>query len=322
MKKQIKRPVYYYLNPLAISVMFILSPWAFGDDYFDPSFLGLSGETNPIDLSAFSQEGGVAEGKYTLAVFLNQQDVGQLTLMFKKNSRNIVAPQITPKQLALWGVNVTNIPDLKSLPLDQPIDDLSEYIPQAVTKFDLARLRLDISIPQVAMDPQYVRYADPAQWQDGIPALIFNYNLSAGQTRNKNQGGETSQTNNVFASVRAGANMGPWRLRSNITHTSVEYSGRENQSSNTQQQTRFSNTYLSRDIKGLRSSLLVGEANTSGDIFDSVSFRGIKLNSNEQMLPSQLRGYAPSIRGISNSNARITVRQNGNIVYESRSWAI
>lgn len=316
-KKQIKRPVYFCLNPLAVSVILTLSPWSFGDDYFDPSFLGLSGETSPVDLSAFAQEGSVAEGEYTLAVFVNQKDVGQLTLGFKKNIRNIIAPQITLGQLAKWGVNVANIPDLKSLPLDQPIDDLSEYIPQALAKLDLARLRLDISIPQVAMDPQYANYADPSQWQDGISALMFNYNLSTGQTRNKNEGGGTSQTNNLFASVRAGANTGPWRLRSNITHTRFEYSGRQRQSNDTQQQTRFSNTYLSRDIKGLRSSLLMGESNTGGDIFDSVPFKGIKLNSNEQMLPSQLRGYAPAISGVASSNARVTVRQNGNVVYET-----
>lgn len=35
------------------------------------------------------------------------------------------------------------------------------------------------------------------------------------------------------------------------------------------------------------------------------------------MLPTQLRGYAPTISGVANSNARITVRQNGNVIYET-----
>lgn len=310
-------PTFFRLSMLSAGVMLSVSPWALGEDYFDPSFLTLSGEASQVDLSAFGKEGGVAEGEYTIAVFVNNQDAGQFTLQFEKNAKQVITPQLTPTLLEAWGINVPNIPDLKSLPAETLIDDLAAYIPQATTKLDLARLRLDISIPQVAMNPKYARYADPALWEDGIPALMFNYNISAGQNRNHQTGGGTTQSDNLFASVRGGANLGAWRLRSTMTHTRFEYSGQENQSNRTQQQTRFSNTYLSRDIRALRSTIQAGETSTGGEIFDSVSFKGVKLTSNEQMLPSQLRGYAPAISGVANSNARITVRQNGNVVYET-----
>ncbi|WP_322958061.1 fimbria/pilus outer membrane usher protein [Providencia huashanensis] len=310
-------PLFFRFSLLSAGVMLGLSPWVSAEDYFDPSFLTLSGETSQVDLSAFSQEGGVAEGEYTVAVFVNNQDVGQFKLHFAKNAKQVVAPALTPALLESWGVNVPNIPDLKSLPPEEPLSDLGTFIPQATSKLDLARLRLDLSIPQIAMSPNYARHANPDLWEDGIPALLFNYNLSAGQNRNHNPGGGTSHTDNLFASVRGGANLGPWRLRSTMTHTRFEYSGQGNQSKRTQHDTRFSNTYLSRDIKGLRSTVLAGEANTGGDIFDSVAFKGVKLVSNEQMLPSQLRGYAPAISGVANTNARITVRQGGNIVYET-----
>ncbi|WP_148284533.1 fimbria/pilus outer membrane usher protein [Providencia burhodogranariea] len=309
-------PTFFRLSLLSAGVMLGLSSWVYGEDYFDPSFLTLSGETSQIDLSAFGKEGAVAEGEYTIAVFVNNQDAGQFTLQFGKNAKQVIAPELTPTLLEAWGINVPNIPDLKSLPSETRIDDLAAYIPQATTKLDLARLRLDLSIPQVAMNPKYARYSDPALWENGIPALMFNYNVSAGQNRNYSAG-STTQANNLFASVRGGANLGAWRLRSTMTHTRFEYSGQENQSNRTQQQTRFSNTYLSRDIRGLRSTIQAGETSTGGEIFDSVSFKGVKLTSNEQMLPSQLRGYAPAISGVANSNARITVRQNGNVVYET-----
>ena len=323
-KKQLKmRPVrrelpsFFHFSLLSAGVMFGLSSWACAEDYFDPSFLVLSGESSQVDLSAFTQEGGVAEGEYTVAVFVNNQDVGQFKLHFAKNAKQIISPELTPELLASWGVNVPNIPDLKSLAADEPISDLATFIPQATSKLDLARLHLDISIPQIAMSPNYVRHANPELWEDGIPALLFNYNLSAGQNRNHNQGGGKTQTDNLFASVRGGANVGPWRLRSTMTHTRFEYSGQVGQSNRAQHDTRFSNTYLSRDIKGLRSTALAGEASTGGEIFDSVAFKGVKLTSNEQMLPSQMRGYAPAINGVANTNARITVRQNGNVVYET-----
>lgn len=296
--------------------MLAVSPWVQGEDYFDPSFLTLSGEEGQVDLSAFAQEGGVAEGEYTVAVFVNHHDVGQFKLHFVKNAKQVVTPELTPAMLESWGINVANVPALKSLPTETYITDLAAYIPQASSKLDLARLRLDLSIPQVAMSPNYTRYVNPELWEDGIPALLFNYNVSAGQNRNHNNSG-TAQTDNFFASVQGGANIGPWRLRSNMTHTRFEYSGQSNQTSKTQQDTRFSNTYLSRDIKGWRSTILAGEASTGGDIFDSVAFKGMKITSNEQMLPSQLRGYAPAISGMAISNARVTVRQNGNVVYET-----
>ncbi|HHR6079992.1 TPA: fimbria/pilus outer membrane usher protein [Providencia alcalifaciens] len=309
-------PAFFRLSLLTIGIL-NLFPKAIADDYFDPSFLSLSGESEHVDLSAFSEKGGVAEGEYTVAIYVNKRDEGQLTLAFKKDKQGKVQPQLTPELLQSWGVNVPNVPELSSLPFQEPIDNLATYIPHAVTQLDLASLRLNISIPQVAMTAKYANYADPALWDDGIPALLFNYNLSAGQNKNSTEESGSSEVNNLFASVMGGMNLGAWRLRSMLTHTRSELRGQKNQANQTQNQTRFSNTYLSRDIRALRSNLLIGESTTGGDIFDSVPFKGLQLKSNEQMLPSQLRGYAPAISGIANTNARVTVRQNGNIVYET-----
>jgi len=307
--KHIHAITFFRVSLLSTSVIFGLASQAYGEDYFDPSFLSITGEKSPVDLSVFTQKGGVAEGEYTVSVFVNSQPVGQFTLHFKKNDSQVIAPQLTSALLESWGVNVANLSAFKSLSTEAPINHLATYIPQATTKLDLARLRLDISIPQVAMTPGYGQYVNSELWQDGIPALIFNYSLSGGQNRN-----QSITQNNLFASVRGGANLGVWRLRSTMTHTRSEQSGQANA---TQQNTQFTNTYLSRDIKAWRSSILAGESSTGGEIFDSIAFKGIKLTSNEQMLPSQLRGYAPAINGVANTNARVTVRQNGNVVYET-----
>ena len=314
-ENQPKIPFFRY-HPLACVLLLAVAPTQ-AEDYFDPSFLGVAGENTDVDLSAFSQAGGVAEGEYTVSVFVNQQDVGQFTLNFIKNTHGEIAPELTPEQLDTFGVNVSQIPVLKDLPNGEFISDLGALIPQATTRLDLSRLRLNISVPQVAMQSQVNRNADPSLWDDGIPALMANYNVSAGRTTSRYDHGKKNQNTNVFASARLGANAGPWRLRSNLTHSRFEYSGSENQSATTNTQTYFSNTTLSRDIRALRSTLLVGESSTGSDVFDGVPFKGVQLTSNEQMLPSQLRGYAPAISGVANSNARVTIRQNGNIVYEA-----
>ncbi len=302
-------------HPLAWCLLLSTSPtWA--GDYFDPGFLGAEGDNALVDLSAFANAGGVKAGEYTVWVFINQHSAGQYPLNFQKNDQGQIAPVLTPAQLETFGVNVKQLPDVKNLSADAPIDNIGAVIPQATTRLDLARLRLDISVPQVAMQPDVRGGGDPSQWEDGISALMANYSLSAGRTSNSTQN-ETTHNNNLFATVRAGANTGPWRLRSTMTYTRFEYSGGSKQHEPLQIRTRFSNTFVSRDIRGLRSSLLVGESNTGNEIFDGVPFQGVKLSSNEQMLPSQLRGYAPAISGVANSNARVTVRQNGNVVYET-----
>ncbi|HGS4463331.1 TPA: fimbria/pilus outer membrane usher protein [Vibrio metschnikovii] len=305
----------FMLKVLTGSLLLTLSIRVNAEDYFDPSFLSLSGEENQLDLSIFSKKGGFAEGEYNVSVFLNNQSVGQYTLSFIKNSKDIVSPNLTLQLLNNWGVNVSNLPEFKALSLETNIDDLSEYIPSAKSKFDLSRLRLDISIPQVAMKPKYSRNVDSAHWDNGIPAFMVNYGLSAGRTENDNN--FSHHADNLFASLRMGVNTGAWRLRSTLTHTYMQSVNSSNQSNRTDTRTNFSNTYLYRDVVPLRSTFWIGEIQTGSDIFEGVPLKGIKLTSNDQMLPSQLRGFAPSISGIANSNARIRVHQNGNIIYET-----
>lgn len=297
-------------SPLTMLLLFAMHTAQAGDR-FDPAFLGILGDSSPVDLTPFSQAGGFAPGEYTVSVFINQHAAGSFTLDFQDNAEGQRVPLLTPAQLEQLGVNVRQLPDLKDKPADEPLNNLSALIPQAKTSFDLSRLRLDISVPQVAMTDRFGGDYDPSLWDDGIPALTANYNMSAGHSTSSGISGGSSNTN-LFGSMRAGANAGAWRLRSTLTHSHYE-----SNKGNTQNQTRFSGTTLSRDLIPLRSNIALGETYTGSDIFDGVPFKGIKLMSNEQMLPSQLRGFAPAISGVANSNARVTVRQSGNIVYET-----
>ncbi|WP_251276957.1 fimbria/pilus outer membrane usher protein, partial [Enterobacter hormaechei] len=63
--------------------------------------------------------------------------------------------------------------------------------------------------------------------------------------------------------------------------------------------------------------LLVGQSNTTGRVFDSLPFSGMQIASDERMYPASLRGYAPEIRGMARTNAKVTVRQNSAIIYET-----
>ena len=280
------------------------SAWA--TDYFDPELLALGTGTSDVDLSAFANPGGVVEGDYLVNIFINQRMAMSRTIPFRKNAQGKVVAELTPALLNDLGVNVDHLPAFKDLPKDKPVKDLAELIPQSSVKLDIARLRLDISIPQVAMQPGKNSRMDPELWDDGIPALLFNYSLSAGRTE-QNINNDSRHMNNLFANVQTGANLGAWRLRSTITHNYSDQNGGRNGQSRHTDDTRFSNTYLMRDIRAWRSHLTIGESSTGSEVLDGVPFRGVQLQSSEQMLPARLRGFAPQITGIANSNARMAM---------------
>ncbi len=53
---------------------------------------------------------------------------------------------------------------------------------------------------------------------------------------------------------------------------------------------------------------------TDGALFDSVGLRRVQLSTDDRMYPESQRGYAPIVRGIAGSNARVQCRQGGNII--------
>ena len=61
----------------------------------------------------------------------------------------------------------------------------------------------------------------------------------------------------------------------------------------------------------------MGDTFTTGDVFDSVQFRGVQLMSDDEMLPDSQRGFAPTIRGMAHSNAKVTISQHGYVIYET-----
>ena len=52
-------------------------------------------------------------------------------------------------------------------------------------------------------------------------------------------------------------------------------------------------------------------------LFDSWRFTGASLASDDWQLPPRLRGYAPEVRGIARTNAKVIVSQQGRVLYES-----
>lgn len=285
------------------TALFLLchSSLSLADDYFDPAALEFANpQQKTVNLSYFSKAGGQLPGTYPVSIIVNNQPVAQETIAFV-DDRGTLQPQLTVAQLAQYGVNVSAFSSLSKLREGEKITRIGRYIPDASTQFNFQEQRLYLSIPQAAMNVKSRGYVDPSLWDDGIPAAFVNYSLSGSQSR-----GEEGETHSNYLNLRSGINLGGWRLR-NVS--SMTY----NQNSRWQSQT----TWLQHDVKPLQSVLQIGDIYTSGDIFDSIQFRGIQLKSEEEMLPDSMRGFAPVIRGMAHSNAKVTVSQHGYVIYET-----
>ncbi len=62
----------------------------------------------------------------------------------------------------------------------------------------------------------------------------------------------------------------------------------------------------------------MGEDYLNSDIFDSFRFAGASLVTDDNMLPPNLRGYAPEVTGVARTNAKVVIRQQGRVLYETQ----
>ncbi len=55
---------------------------------------------------------------------------------------------------------------------------LAEIIPDASVTFNVNKLRLEISVPQIAIKSNARGYVPPERWDEGINALLLGYSFS------------------------------------------------------------------------------------------------------------------------------------------------
>lgn len=283
-------------------------------DYFDPALLELGAPgQKTVDLSSFENKGGQMPGTYRVDVFLNNEKVETRDVEFRmtKNAQgsDVLQPCIPVDDLANWGVLVNKYPELGAP--GSACANLAA-IAQANSDFRFERQQLLLSLPQTAVSNSARGWVDPKFWDQGIPAALLNYSMTG--ANNYAKGGQGDDSNSQYVNLRPGINIGPWRLR-NYTTWSRSDNGGVNGKTEDHWDTVY--TYAQRDIIALKSQLTAGDSSTPADVFDSIPFRGAQLASDDDMLPESLRGYAPVVRGIARTNAQVTIRQNGYVIYQS-----
>ncbi|WP_370430223.1 fimbrial biogenesis usher protein [Klebsiella michiganensis] len=298
-----RRRAYRIILPATLSALPLS---ALADNYFNPAFL--SDDPNAVaDLSHFEKGDNQAPGKYHVDIYLNKQLVSTEDVNFKaaKGGQDDtgLAPCFTTARLEQMGVNTKAFPDLAKLAPEQCVPFAA--IPESSTEFDFEHQQLNISVPQAALKQSARGYIPPEEWDQGVNALLLNYDFTGG-----NSGGDTKE-DSYYLNLQSGLNLGAWRLRDYSTWNYTSGEG------DTENKWEHISTYVERTIAPLKAELTLGESYTPSDVFDSLGFRGVQIASDDNMLPDSLKGFAPTVRGIAKSNARVTIKQNGYVIYQT-----
>lgn len=261
-----------------------------------------------VDVSRFSKGNVATPGDYRADLYVNGNWLGATEIRLRQASTDDADVQVCFDRdlLQRAGVDLTRLSAESGARLlrgDDPCITLPSLIADASATFDNGEQRLDMSVPQVSLGRTARGYVAPRYWDDGVTSARLQYDANA--YHSASYGASNTQS---YVGVNAGINVGPWRFRHNGSLSAGSQTGTHYQSVQTNVQ---------RSIAPIKSQFTVGDAFTDGAVFDSVGFRGVQLASDDRMYPESQRGYAPVVRGIANSNARVQIRQNGNILYET-----
>ena len=261
-----------------------------------------------IDFSRFNKGNVPLAGRYRVELYVNQSWLGRTELTLRQVGADgaDVQPCFDRALLERIGVDLHKLVPASEARLDAgggACIPLSALVTHATATFDNGEQRLDITVPQIAMSRSARGHVDPRYWDEGVTAARLQYNASTWRAESFGQSSTQS-----YVGLNGGVNVGAWRFRHSGSLTSAEPSGTRYQSMQ---------THLQRGITSIKSQLVLGDSFTDGTLFDSVGFRGAQLASDDRMLPESQRGYAPTVRGIASSNARVQIRQSGNIIYET-----
>lgn len=281
------------------------------DVVFNTAILDLKDRDN-IDLSQFSRKGYIMPGDYSLAIKINDATLPEQSLAYYAPDDEPEGSQVclTPEIVAQLGLKPSLNSELQWWHENECLQLSSLAGMEART--DLGSSTLYLSIPQAYLEYQHADWDPPSRWENGIPGLILDYNLNLQNQRQNNASGESGSY--LTGNGTAGANVGAWRLRADWQ---ARHDWRKNYQSHSKN-VEWNRIYAFRALKEYQAKLTVGEDYLNSAIFDNFRFVGGSLVSDDQMLPPNLRGYAPEVAGVAQTNAKVVISQQGRVIQETQ----
>ncbi|HFT7131112.1 TPA: fimbria/pilus outer membrane usher protein [Klebsiella aerogenes] len=270
-------------------------------------------DTKNIDFSQFSQAGYVMPGTYHLTIKVNQEQLGNARDIIIKSSqsaydnlfRNVCLPADIIDSL---GLKQEAIELLKYYDDDKCVD--LSILEGTSLEIDLSRLTISLTIPQSYLEYKDQTWVPPSRWEEGVNGFLLDYTLNGSLTR-RNSGTEESY---FSANGTSGINFNAWRIRADYQTNYRKSTGNFN---NHYSDAEFNRLYAYRSLKNIAALLTLGESYYYSPVFNSWQYTGVSIETDENMMPPKLTGYAPEIIGIAQTNATVTVKNHNRIVLET-----
>lgn len=312
------RPIFFLPRGLSLAIALSLygqsgALWATEVVQFNTEVLDLEDKHN-IDLNQFSRAGHIMPGTYSFTLKMNEEQLAEVSVSFyipnddPESSVACLSPQIV-SQLGL----ISSVEKSTTWWHDGECLTVSS-IPGMQVRGDLATSSLNVSIPQAYLEYTAPNWDPPSRWDEGISALMLDYNVNGNINHSFNVGYEnyTLNSNGVV-----GANLGAWRFRADWQSRLNRMTG-SNSNNATNTDFDWTRLYAYRALPNLAAKLVLGEDYLVSNMFDSFRFIGASVHSDLNMLPPNLRGYAPEVTGIAKTNAMVTISQQGRVLYETQ----
>ncbi|HEY3982422.1 MAG TPA: fimbria/pilus outer membrane usher protein [Cedecea sp.] len=264
-----------------------------------------------VDLSRFSNDGYVMPGEYLLDVKINDAMIGQRTIRFITDPQNPDASRacLPADLVGMMALKPEAAEKIRYWNGNQCVD--ISGIEGATVSNRIGQGVLQITIPQAWMKYKDANWTPPEQWDRGIPGLLVDYNLT-GQIGKRYGKNDVHSSYNSFSSYgTAGANVGSLRLRADYQAWSARNKLRDKGGF------AWNQIYGFVPLPEQGARFAVGEIYHDSSIFSNFRMTGASLRSDERMLPPSLQGFAPEVRGTAKSNAKVTLSQDGRILYET-----
>lgn len=295
---------------------------AAADRSFDEIFLRRDkGGATP---DVFVWQDAITPGLKPVDIRVNDNLAEHTEVRFVDDGKQRVVPCLSREQLKRLGIKMelyddgaTGASGTSDALSDDTIvcEPIEQKIPSSAVVYDATQQVLSITVPQEAVDRLRFTMISPDEWNHGVPSLRTSYNGYYYTTETKGHTSDNSHTDDTtsrsaYLNLNTVGSFGAWRFFSIDSFYRSPGQGWES---------NHDRSYLSRDIALLRSNLQAGEiyTSTSGYMVGALPLTGVSLSTSQKMLLDNQFSYSPVVRGVARTNARLVIRQRGNIIYST-----
>jgi outer membrane usher protein FimD/PapC len=281
---------------------------------FDLSFInrGRGGNINQNIIKNLNQ---IIPGRYAVDLVLNETFIAKIDVNFTRRgpdsdanacltAQHIFQLGIKPEKLRPQALEIFKSADLTADDKDgkKPCLYINEWVENSSEKYNKGELVLAVSVPQAFIKKNKQQSLPTNMLSFGETAGFTNYNFNTFQS--SYQGIKNS---GQFLSLDSGLNMLGWQLRQ---------SSYASANSNSPAIYKTGDLSANRTLIDWKSRLSLGAISSQSPVIGSVPVKGIRIASEEGLLPDEERSFKPVVKGFARTNARIKIKQNTVVFFE------